>query len=562
MMSPATCECAGVSVHQDSGANQHRIRDASDRSSLGVMQRRLVVAGSTRLGSAPAADSVLIQGTRVVGIGRHDDLEGDDQLTERYPGATIVPGLRDAHIHPVGYAASLQRPSLKEAADFADIADMIAETAARQDPGTAVTGLRLDDESLAEQRLPTRHVLDAVLPDRPVLLMRYCGHVAVANTAALNLVGIDRDTPNPTGGVIDRDDSGEPTGVLRETAFEPVTAALRPLAPPLTAEHVREGLVALAGTGITSIGAMAATDSGLWGGASSELEVLLEAAALSPIRVGIFVIAPTPAALERAANRIESIGGRVRFLGVKMFSDGSFGGHTAAMHDPFTDKPTETGTDRLDPGWARSMAEASLRLGGRVAIHAIGDRANGGVLDLMEGLIGAGADPARLRIEHASVVTRDDIARFGRLGVTASVQPAFIASEVKWLEKRLGPDRLRRTYPFRSLAEAGAPLAGGSDSPVEPPHPLWGMAAARDRLGIVPEESLDPQAALDLFTRDAATAIGERGRLEPDRQASFTVLDVDPVTATPDELRNARVLATWVDGLPVQIPDGLTAWQA
>lgn len=526
------------------------------------MQRRLVVAGSTRLGSAPAADSVLIEGTRVRGIGRQDDLEAEDQIVERYPNGTIVPGLRDAHLHPVGYAAALQRPSLKDATDFAAIADVLAETAARQEPGSAVTGLRLDDESLAEGRLPTRHVLDAVLPDQPVLLMRYCGHVAVANTAALDLVGIDRDTVDPPGGVIDRDENGIPTGVLRETAFEPVTAALRPLAPPLTADHVREGLIALASTGLTSVGAMAATDSGLWGGASSELEVLLEAAAVSPIRVGIFVIASTPQSLEHAANRIEGIGGRVRFLGVKMFSDGSFGGHTAAMHSPFADKPGETGTDRLDPGWARSMAEASLRIGGRVAIHAIGDRANGGVLDLMEDLIAAGADPARFRIEHASVVTDEDIARFGRLGVTASVQPAFLASEVSWLEKRLGPERLRRTYPFRSLAEAGAPLAGGSDSPVEPPHPLWGMAAARDRLGIVPEESLDPQAALDLFTRDAATAIGERGRLEPNRSATFTVLDLDPVTATPDELRAAKVLATWVDGSPVEIPEGIRAWQA
>lgn len=526
------------------------------------MQQRLVVADSTRLRSAPAADAVLIQGSRVLAIGRHDDLPRDIAATTRYPGATIVPGLRDAHLHPVGYAAALQRPSLKEARDFADLADIVAAAAASQDPDTAVTALRLDDESLAERRLPDRHLLDAVVPDRPVLLMRYCGHVAVVNTAALTLVGFDTSTPDPPGGVIDRDADGLPTGVLRETAFEPVTAALRPLAPPLTAQDVAHGLTALASTGLTSVGAMAATDSGLWGGASSELAVLLQAAAASPIRIGVFVIAPTPTALEQAADRIEAVGGRIRFLGVKMFSDGSLGGHTAAMHDPFTDKPGERGTDRLDPAWARTMAEASLRLGGRVAIHAIGDRANTAVLDLMEDLIHDGADPTRLRVEHASVVTAHDIDRFGQLGVTASVQPAFIASETEWLEKRLGPDRLRRTYAFKSLADAGAPLAGGSDSPVEPPHPLLGMAAARDRLGIVPGESLGAEAALDLFTRDAGTAIGETGRLEPGAPATFTILDVDPVTASPDELREARVLATWVDGRPVPIPEGLSAWRA
>lgn len=529
---------------------------------LGVMQRKLVVAGSTRLGSAPGADAVLIEGTRVRAIGRVDDLAAPDLAVERHPDATIVPGLRDAHLHPVGYAAALQRPSLKNARDFNEIAEIVAAAADSQEPDSAITGLRLDDESLAEGRLPDRDLLDAVAPDRPVLLIRYCGHVAVANSAALEAAGIDDSTPDPPGGVIDRDQHGRPTGVLRETAFEPVTAALRPLTPELTSADVSHGLTALASTGLTEVGAMAATDSGLWGGAASELEVLLEAATSSPIKIGVFVIAPTPERLAQAADRIEAVGGRVRFLGVKMFSDGSFGGHTAAMHEPFSDRPDRRGTDRLDPDWARRMADAALALGGRVAIHAIGDRANGAVLDLMEDLIRVGADPDRLRIEHVSILTRADIERFGRLGVTASIQPAFIASEVAWLEKRVGPERLPLTYPFRSLADAGAPLAGGSDSPVEPPHPLLGMAAARDRLGIVPSESLTADAALDLFTSGAARALGSDGRLEPGSPATFTVLDVDPVTATPDELRSARVVATWVEGSRVTIPDEISAWQA
>jgi predicted amidohydrolase YtcJ len=530
--------------------------------SLGPMQRRLVVAGSTRLGSAPAADALLVEGTSVRAIGREDDLAGPDLIVDRHPGATIVPGLRDAHLHPVGYAASLLRPSLKQARDFAAIADIVAAAATDLAPGAAITGLRLDDESLAEGRLPDRHLLDAVASDRPVLLIRYCGHVAVANTAALEAAGIGPTTPDPPGGVIDRDETGVPTGVLRETAFEPVTAALRPLAPELTARDVHHGLTALASTGLASVGAMAATDSGLWGGASSELEVLLEAAATSPIRIGVFVIARSPESLERAAEAIDAVGGRIRFLGVKMFSDGSFGGHTAAMREPFSDRPGETGTDRLDPSWARRMADAALALGGRVAIHAIGDRANGNVLDLMERLIDDGADPERLRIEHVSVLAPHDVERFGRLGITASVQPAFIASEVDWLERRVGPERLRLTYPFRSLAAAGAPLAGGSDSPVEPPHPLLGMATARDRVGVVPEEGLSAQAALDLFTIGAGRAIGEDAELVPGAPATFTVVDVDPVAADPDRLRAAQVVATWVEGEPVSIPDGITAWQA
>jgi hypothetical protein len=179
----------------------------------------------------------------------------------------------------------------------------------------------------------------------------------------------------------------------------------------------------------------------------------------------------------------------------------------------------------------------------------------------MESLVRGGGDPSRLRVEHASVLTEPDIARFGALGITASVQPAFIASETGWLEKRLGPERLERTYAFRSLSEAGAPLAGGSDSPVEPPHPLWGMATARDRCGLVPAEALTAQAAFAMFTAGAAAAVGRDAALEPGSEAMLTILSVDPVAGTPDELRRAEVLGTWIDDAAVAIPEGITTWK-
>lgn len=526
------------------------------------MERRLISADSVRDATARRGDAVLVQAGRIVAVGTASELGGPDIVETHYPGATIVPGLRDAHLHPVGYTAALQRPSLKSAPDFEAIRDVLSDAIRTHPPGTAITGLRLDDESLREERLPDRHVLDAVSIEQPILLMRYCGHIAVANTAALALVGIDRDTPDPTGGVIDRDEMGDPTGVLRETAFEPLTAAIRPLAPPITRDNIGDALVALASTGLVGIGAMAATDSGLWGGASSELEVLLEAASSSPISLDVFVIAPTPEALREAADRVNGVGGNVRFAGVKMFSDGSLGGHTAAMHEPFADRPDEWGTDRIDPAWAERLGRASIEMGGRVAIHAIGDRANGGILDLMQRLIATGADPTMLRVEHASVLTQTDIERFGQLGVTASVQPAFIASETEWLEKRLGPERIRRTYPFKSLAEVGAPLAGGSDSPVEPPHPLLGMAAARDRLGLIPEEALTAGQALSLFTTDAARACGIDATLDAGAPADLTVLDTDPIEGTPEELRSAVIVATWTAGSDIDLPEDIVAWQA
>jgi predicted amidohydrolase YtcJ len=230
------------------------------------------------------------------------------------------------------------------------------------------------------------------------------------------------------------------------------------------------------------------------------------------------------------------------------------------MHEPFADAAT-TGQLRFDAAASQPLAEAALDLGGVVAIHAIGDRANAEVLDFYSELINEGADPNRLRIEHASILGPEEIAAFARLGVTASVQPAFMASETEWLEKRVGAGRLPQCYPLRTLLDAGVPLAGGSDCPVEPPYPLPGIAAARDRCGIVPEEGLTAAEALDLFTTGAARSLLEPPPLAVGSPADFVVLDVDPLEATPDELRTARVLATYIDGELIEIPEGIVTWQ-
>jgi predicted amidohydrolase YtcJ len=523
------------------------------------MPRRLITADSLRTTDGIVGDAILVEHGRIGAVGRAEDLRSD-LPEDRFPGATIVPGFRDAHMHPLGHAATLATPTLKQARDFAEMTDILAAADRSLPDGSALVALRLDDESLAEGRLPDRGFLDSVVPDRPAMTLRYCGHVAVVNTAALEAAGIAPDAPDPLGGSMDRDGSGRLTGVLRETAIEPVSKAILALAPPVTDDALVAATLGLASVGITGVGAMAWTDRGPWSGGDAEVATIVSAAHRVAVDMAVIVVARDPNDLERAAIEIDAVSGRVRFAGVKMFSDGSLGGHTAAMHGGFADLPDETGTDRLDPEWAHRLATASLRMGGLVAIHAIGDRANTNVLDLMERLIAEGADPSRLRVEHASVLTADDIARFGRLGVTASVQPAFIASETGWLEKRLGPERLARTYPFRSLLDAGAPLAGGSDCPVEPPHPLWGMAAARDRCGIVPEEALGAEEALALFTGDSARAIGEDASIAVGAPATFIVVDVDPVTASPDELRSATVLGTWLDGGQVVVPAGTVVW--
>lgn len=521
------------------------------------MRRRLIVADRLMTSAGTRGNAVRVTDGSIEAIGEADDIRIPGITEERYPGCVITPGLVDAHFHPLGYTAALTRLNLDGAQSMSDLAELIEAAAANLEPGRAVVGTRLNDQLLG--RLPTRTQLDAAVRDRPVLVYRYCGHVAVANTHALQLAGIDGSTPDPPGGSIDRDGDGTPTGVLRETAISLAAGPVGGRTGDLEPGEVLAAMQGLASLGLTAIGAIIDLSGDLWCGVGNELELLTEIGPDLPLRMSVMVTTNDPQALESAAARLSSAGPWIRFLGVKQFADGSFGGHTAAMHHPYSDRAA-VGTMRIDAGTER-MARAALAMGSRVAVHAIGDRANEAVLDLFEELIGDGADPADLRVEHASVLSRRDLGRMAALGVTAVVQPAFLMSETAWLEERVGPDRLDRTYAFRSLLEAGVPLAGSSDCPVEPPSPWWGMAAARDRGGLTPAQQLDAAQALALFTTGAAAAIGSP-TLEIGQACDLTIVDRDPLEVAPDELRDTRSVATWIEGEPVQVPAEPIVWRA
>ncbi|MEN8113368.1 MAG: amidohydrolase [Actinomycetota bacterium] len=511
-----------------------------------MTSRRLLVADAVRTARGVPGDAILIDGQRVVAVGDREALQSSSTTVEEYPGTFLLPGLIDAHIHPVAYAASLVGTSLRAATSMAEIQAELRTADETLPEGAPLIALRFDDASLAERRLPTRADLDEAVGRRPTLAHRYCGHVAVANTAALELAGIDAATENPDGGSIDRDVAGSPTGVLRETAIELVSTLLD-ASGTVAEEAFVDGLARLAGVGLTSIGAMLGLGDGPWASLGSEVEAVIAAADRLPISIDAFVIAHSVDQLIEAARALDGAGDRLRWVGYKGFADGSLGGHTAAMHSPFTDRPDEAGTMRLNET-NRELAEASLRMGGMVAIHAIGDRANSAVIDLYEDLIAHGTDPGRLRIEHASVLDRDDIGRIARLGIAVSVQPAFLASESEWIADRVGPDRIVSTYPFASLDHAGVPLSGGSDSPVESPDPWAGMALARDRAGVTLSEGLLPDRALSLFTDGAAAALRRPVPLSPGSPADIIAVDRDPVVSTPDEVRGTVVHETWVGG--------------
>lgn len=518
--------------------------------------RKLVAADAVITSAGIVGNAVLVSDGRVAAIGDHADLRRSDLVEERYPGAFIAPGFRDAHIHAVPYAALLGGCSLKNAKSIDDLVDRLARFAATLEPGAPVVATRFDDESLVDGRLPDRTDLDRAVPDRPAVIYRYCGHVAVANSAALLASGIDASTPDPDGGSLDRVDDA-PTGVLRETAAGLIAPALArggSLDPTL----LLAGLERLATLGITSIGAMIGYGEQPSEKLEAEIDLWCEIARDLPIKVHGITITDDPRQLATAREALNNAGARLRWLGVKRFADGSLGGHTAAMCSPFSDVDT-TGTYRLtdaDAAIARTCAE----MGGMVCIHAIGDRAVGGVLDVFTDLVNGGADPAALRMEHVSIIDPEQILRFAELGVTASIQPAFLASESAWLGDRVGPRRAHWVYPFASMRDAGIPLAGSSDCPVEPPHPLWGMAAAVDRHGIAPLEALTPREALGLFTFGAARAVREPEPLSSGSAADLVILDTNLISATAAEIHDCEVLATYVDGHALDLDRSLPTW--
>lgn len=519
--------------------------------------RLAITAEAVVMPSGRVGDTMTVKDGRVTGIGTRSTMDLTGHRAVSYDGGYVVPGFRDAHIHAIPYTSLLSGCSLKSATSLDDVRVRLTRFATTLPHETPVVAFRMDDESLAERRLPTRHDLDGAIANRPVVVYRYCGHIAVANTMALQRAGVDVGTPDPAGGTIDRDPHGHPTGVLRETAMTLMTGALG-RAVSTSPATVIDGLTRLAGLGITSIGAMVGYGESPAQQLETESALLRSVAEELPLNVHVLSIASSPESLTASTEIVNGAHPRLRWLGVKRFSDGSLGGHTAAMSSPFADSDT-VGTFRLTDEDV-AVARQSLALGGMVAIHAIGDRAIREVLDVFDTLIVDGANPLDLRMEHVSIADPDLLDRFAASGVIAVVQPAFLASEESWLVKRLGSERIDWAYPFASMRSRGITLAGSSDSTVEPPNPLWGMAAAMNRHGIGDTERLTGLEALELFTVGGAKALRESTPLGIGSPADCVIVDVDLETASSTAVHDASVIDTYVDGTAVEVDRSLPTW--
>jgi predicted amidohydrolase YtcJ len=503
----------------------------------------------------PRADAVAVAGGRIVAVGTEAECEAAAPGPRiSLGGAVVLPGLVDAHGHvgPLGW--SLSHVQLYGCRDEHELVERVARWArddAVRGRGGWLEGHGWDQTRWPGAAFPTREALSAAVPDRPVWLSRIDGHAGLCNDAALRLAGITRDTPDPPGGRIVRDAAGEPTGVLVDAATALVFARIPPPSDAERAAWILAALERCAAVGLTGVHDC--------GAKSEDLSVLrrLDEEGRLPIRVyGMVEGAHGPTRDEWLA-RGPYQGRRLVVRAVKLYLDGALGSRGAALFEPYRDDPGNVGLALLEPERFAALAGRIHRAGFQVAVHAIGDRANAIALD---GLAAAGVPPeARPRLEHAQILRRTDLPRIARCGAIASVQPTHATSDAPWVEGRLGAARLAGAYAWRSLRDAGVPLALGSDFPIESPDPREGLYAAitrRDRRGLPPggfrpEERLTPGEALRGFTAGAAYASfaeAEAGRVAPGYRADLTVLDVDPLADPPEGILEAKTVLVLVDG--------------
>ena len=516
----------------------------------------LIAVGNVWTGDSanPAAQAVAVRGDSIVAVGDSATIlatAGD--ATRILRGAMVVPGLMDDHTHFISWGQTLASVDLRDASSKEEFVGRIAAFAKTLQPGEWITGGNWDHERFGGS-LPTREWVDSVTPDNPVMAARYDGHMAFTNSATLRAAGVDRNTRDVPGGEIVRGANGEPTGIFRDAAMDIVGRAM-----PVPSESQMDSAAArairdAAEHGVTGVAFVTA----LW----PEIAALQRARTRGGLTVRVAAYPPI-ADWRNAAETLRVHGpgdAMLRIAGVKGMVDGSLGSTTAWFFEPFSDARHTRGLQVTNIDSLRKWIASSDSAGLQVVVHAIGDHANAWLLDVFDSVAKAhGARDRRFKVEHAQHLRRDEIPRFAALGVQPSMQPYHAIDDGRWAEKRIGPERIKTTYAFRSLIDAGARLAFGSDAPVAPLDPIQGIYGAVTRAtiddrnpgGWVPGEKITVDEALRAYT--SANAWGmfweqEVGVLKPGYQADLVVIDKDLKAIAPEEIRGAKVVATVVAG--------------
>jgi len=527
----------------------------------------------------PQATAVAIRDGHFLAVG--DDAEiralaGPHTRLIDLGGRLALPGLTDAHFHFYEWALGLRRLPLADTTSLSDLRQRLAQRASETPPGQWILGQGWNETRWPDPRMPTRADLDDVAPANPVIVWRSDMHLAVVNSQALREAGITGDTPDPPEGIIDRDESGQPTGVLRELAINLIREVIPPPTEKETVEAMREGFPLLHRLGLTGV-----HEHRIMGGADGPpaFHAYQRLQAVGELALRLWMDIPGERLDEAIALGLRTGFGddRLRVGHVKLFADGSQGARTAWMLEPYED----TGECGMPLTPMAEIAEAvrkAHQAGLSVAIHAIGDRANRELLTVFEQLPTEHAirntQYVPHRIEHVQMIRPNDVHRLARLGVVASVQPIHVTDDVTMMERSVG-QRGEFAYPFRDMLDAGVTMAMGSDCPVADPNPLWGIHAAvtrqrRDGIppgGWYPEQRLTVAEAVWGFTMGPALASGreaELGSITPGKLADLIVLDRDILSTAlrlgsgpgsrhrfaiePMEIAQAQVVMTIFDG--------------
>ncbi|HEV3315771.1 MAG TPA: amidohydrolase [Candidatus Angelobacter sp.] len=508
----------------------------------------------------PQAEALAVLRDRIVAVGSSTEVDawhGPQTKILDAQGKLLLPGFNDAHVHFVDGGDHLQQVQLKDAASPEEFARRIGARAKITGKAEWVTGGDWDEQKWSPPNLPAKELIDPVTANVPVWVNRYDGHESLANSAALQLAGITAKTPDPPGGEIVHDAQGNPTGILRDSAQDLVAKVMPPISRAHRMKAIHQALEHAASLGVTSVQDM--------NPAYDDVKAYSELQEQGGLTTRIYV-----APLETGWKDQAKLGVRhgfgpdfLRMGAIKGYADGSLGSETAYFFEAYNDAPGKHGllSDEMHPPSAMlQRLKGADAAGLQLCIHAIGDRAISMMLDMFEQIEkNNGKRDRRWRIEHSQHLAAKDFARYARLGVIASVQPYHAIDDGRWAESRIGADRIKRTYAFRTFLENGVRLAFGTDWSVAPLSPAWNIYAAVTRAtldgknsnGWVPEQKLTVSEAVEAYTMGSAYAEfqeKEKGSITPGKLADFVVLSDNIFKIPPASIKNVKVEATFVGG--------------
>ena len=518
--------------------------------------------------SRPLAEAIAIHGNRIIAVGSNDEIKklaGANTRVIDAKGQLVLPGFNDAHVHFMSGGFQLSSVDLRDANTPQEFAERIRDFAAKLPKGRWITGGDWDHERWPGAKLPTRELIDRYTPDTPVFVNRLDGHMALANSLALKLAGVTRETKDPDGGIIVRDPNpGEPTGVLKDAAQSFVWKVIPAASFEEKLAAARAATNHAASLGVTSVQDMSAgVDVGVY-------QTLLDRGEL---KTRVYAVWPLPSwdRLARTGVRAHFGSAMLRTGGLKGFADGSLGSTTALFFKPYNDAPDTRGIpgpEMFPEGAMLERVRGADRAGLQVIIHAIGDRANDNILSIYEQVEKEDGDrDRRFRIEHAQHLRPQDIPRFARDKVIASMQPYHAIDDGRWAEKRIGHERAKTTYAFRSLLDSGAALAFGTDWTVAPLDPMLSLYAAVTRRtldgknpnGWIPEQKISLEEAIRAYTIGSAYAEfqeNEKGTIVPGKLADIVILSRDIFQIDPIDIEKVKVVMTIMNGRVVYETQG------